>query len=181
MGALVLGTEYCCSATGKNPVRRSSLFLPPSRLQIHPSIPISSPSGHDTYSPTVLFIGLLVGKGSAESLADPTEPTLEMYWKTVGTYWLHQRPQNRHGRGQEPKGSVEWGSRHARGSRNPTVPAAACFHHFLLYSRVTSWKRLFSGPRSGHRTTPQQCRGRERKDMAPFTSLKRDVWIYVPT
>ena len=29
--------------------------------------------------------------------------------------------------------------------------------------------------------TPQLCRHRERKDIAPFTSLKRDMWIYVPT
>lgn len=30
-------------------------------------------------------------------------------------------------------------------------------------------------------TIPSLCRGKERKDMAPFASLERRIWIYVPT
>lgn len=169
-------TWNCCSVTGENTGGSSSLFCH------HPGCKaMPSPNRHNTYSPVVLFIGSLTGQSSVKSFVCHQQNQL---WECIGRlwepYWVHQGLMNRQWERQEPRGSVDGEADRLVAART-LRPARCCMLSSLfLTSKNQHPRRDWLAKVSVHDHS-LAVQGQGRKEMAPFASLERSIWICVPT
>lgn len=115
---------------------------------------------------------------SQEFCLSPTEPTLGMYWKAVGTL---PGPLGADEQAMGTTGALWMEKRTDLEQHEPLRPACCRMLSSLFLTSKSQYPRRDGLAKVSVHDRSPAVQGQRRKEMAPFTSLERSIWICVPT